>query len=366
MGGRVLPSSQAPPAGGGDLVSRRRRAQPLSMAPMMDRTDRHFRYLLRGITRHTLLYSEMVTARAVLRGDRQRLLGFHPEERPLVLQLGGDDPHELAEAARVGEAWGYDEVNLNVGCPSPRVAAADFGAALMARPETVARAVEAMRRAVALPVTVKHRIGIDDLDSYRDLQRFVTIVAEAGADAFTVHARKAWLSGLSPKENREVPPLRYPEVYRLKRERPDLTVEINGGVADLDAAAEHLRWVDGVMIGRAVYDDPMLLAQADGRFYPEHAEHPDVAPNRRQVVERMLPYVEERLADGAPLHAISRHLLTVFRGMPGGKRWRRHLSEGAHLPGAGPELLLEGLERVEQASAEAGARAARPAVVVAL
>ena len=310
---------------------------------MMDRTDRHFRYLMRGVTRHTLLYSEMVTARAVLRGERERLLGYHPEERPLALQLGGDDPGELAEAARVAERWGYDEVNLNVGCPSPRVASAHFGACLMATPSVVARAVEAMRDATSLPVTVKHRIGVDALDRYEDLERFVRTVGAAGADVFTVHARKAWLSGLSPKENREVPPLRYDDVYRLKRALPHVTVEINGGVRDLGTAAHHLEKVDGVMLGRAVYDDPTVLAEADRLFYPGIPGGYLEPPSRRQIVERMLPYLEARLADGAPLHALTRHLLSLFRGVPGGRLWRRHLTEGSHRPGAGPELVAEGL-----------------------
>ncbi|HKI58064.1 MAG TPA: tRNA dihydrouridine(20/20a) synthase DusA [Trueperaceae bacterium] len=326
-------------------MSRRGAAQPLSVAPMMDRTDRHFRYLLRGITGHVLLYSEMITARAVLFGDRERLLGFHPDERPLVLQLGGSDAGELSEAARIAEGFGYDELNLNVGCPSPRVAAADFGASLMARPDVVARAVEAMRRATALPVTVKHRIGIDDRDRYEDMAAFVRVVAGAGADAFSVHARKAWLSGLSPRENREIPSLRYEDVYRLKREHPRLSIELNGGVRDLDDAARHLAHVDGVMIGRAAYDDPMLLAGADARFYPS-APGAAAAPSRRMVVERMLPYLEARLAEGATVHAVVRHLLPLFRGVPGGKRWRRHLTEGAHRPGAGPELVHEALALV--------------------
>ncbi len=324
-------------------MSRRVRAYPLSVAPMMDRTDRHFRYLLRGITRHTLLYSEMVTARAVLRGDRDRLLGYDPEERPLALQLGGDDPRELAEAARLAEGWGYDEINLNVGCPSPRVASAHFGACLMATPSVVAGAVEAMRRATSLPVTVKHRIGVDALDRYEDLESFVRTVDAAGADAFTVHARKAWLSGPSPKENREVPPLRYDDVYRLKRALPHAIVEINGGVRDLLAAAGHLERVDGVMLGRAVYDDPTILAEADRTFYPELPNGYAEPPSRRHIIERMLPYLEERLADGAPLHALTRHLLPMFRGVPGGKRWRRHLTEGVQRPGAGADLVIEGL-----------------------
>ena len=323
-------------------MSRRERTFPVSVAPMMDRTDRHFRYLMRGITRHTLLYSEMVTTAAVLHGDRERLLGFHPEERPLVLQLGGDDPAELAEASRLAEAWGYDEVNLNVGCPSPRVAAANFGACLMATPDVVARAVEAMRAATRLPVSVKHRIGVDALDRYQDLERFARQVRGAGADALTVHARKAWLSGLSPKENREIPPLRYDDVYRLKRALPEAVIELNGGVRDLASVAEHLKRVDGVMLGRAVYDDPFVLAGVDGSFYREGRGGAE-PPSRRQVVERMLPYLEDRLADGASLHALTRHLLGLFRGRPGGKRWRRHLTEGTQRPLAGPEVVLEAL-----------------------
>jgi len=310
---------------------------------MMDRTDRHFRYLLRGITRHTLLYTEMVTAKAVLHGDRERLLGHHADERPLALQLGGDDALELAEAARAARAWGYDEVNLNVGCPSPRVASANFGACLMATPDVVARAVEAMRAATDLPVTVKHRIGVDAHDRYEDLEAFVRAVGLAGADVFTVHARKAWLSGLSPRENREIPPLRYEDVYRLKRDLPRAVVELNGGVRDLQAAAAHLRFVDGVMLGRAVYDDPFVLAEADRAFYPALPGGFERPTTRRQVVMRMLPYVEERLSDGAPLHALTRHLLALFRAVPGGRRWRRHLTEGAHRPGAGPDLVLEAL-----------------------
>ncbi len=346
MGGHRVPRPEADRARRGSAVTRRTRHHPLSVAPMMDRTDRHFRFMLRGITRHTLLYTEMVTARAVLRGDRARLLGFSQEERPLALQLGGDEPGDLAEAARLGEAWGYDEVNLNVGCPSPRVSAARFGACLMATPDVVARAVEAMRAACALPVTVKHRIGVDALDRYEDLERFVRVVSGAGADAFTVHARKAWLSGLSPKENREIPPLRYGDVLRLKRALPGEIIELNGGVRDLDAAAAHLARVDGVMMGRAVYDDPLVLVGADARFYGAGSGAGFAPPTRRQVVERMLPYVDARLAEGVPLHAMARHMLTLFRGVPGGRSWRRHLTEGAHRAGAGPELLAEGLTLV--------------------
>lgn len=309
--------------------------RPLSAAPMMDRTDRHFRYFLRLITRHTLLYTEMVTTGAVLRGDRERLLGFDPCERPLALQLGGDHPEELAQCARLAEAMGYDEVNLNVGCPSDRVQKGRFGACLMAEPERVAEAVAAMRRAVALPVTVKHRIGIDDQDSYEHMLRFVEVVAAAGCDRFTVHARKAWLSGLSPRENREIPPLRYSEVYRLKAERPDLGIEINGGIENLDQGSKHLEKVDAVMIGRAAYDNPYLFAAADARLFGDHRP----PPSRRQVVQALLPYAERHCAAGGRLMQLSRHYLGLFAGCPGTRFWKRHLSENAHRPGAGPEVL---------------------------
>lgn len=322
--------------------ARRGAARPLSVAPMMDWTDRHFRFLMRRITRRALLYTEMVTTGAVLHGDRERLLGYDREEHPLALQLGGDDPVALAECARIAEDFGYDEVNLNVGCPSDRVQSGRFGACLMARPDDVARAVEAMRAATSLPVTVKHRIGIDDLDRYEDMLRFVDVVAAAGADRFSVHARKAWLSGLSPKENRTVPPLRYGDVHRLKRERPGLLVEINGGIRDLDAAEEQLRHVDGVMIGRAAYEDPYGFATADARFYGETRP----APSRREVVEAMLPYVERQLEGGVFLKHVARHMLGLFAGRPGAKAWRRHLSERMHLPGSGAGVLVGGLERV--------------------
>jgi tRNA-dihydrouridine synthase A len=306
---------------------------------MMDRTDRHFRYFLRRLTRHTLLYTEMVTSWAVLRGDRERVLGFDDEERPLALQLGGDDPEALSACARIAADMGYDEVNLNVGCPSERVQKGSFGACLMADPRVVADAVAAMRAAVALPVTVKHRIGVDHLDSYDHLASFVATVAEAGCDRFSVHARIAWLSGLSPRENREVPPLRYPDVYRLKRDFPELSIEINGGVRSLDAAEEHLAQVDGVMIGRAAYDDPYLFATADERFYGDTS--PPVS--RRQAAEEMVPYLERWHRRGVPVGRVTRHMLQLFAGRPGARAWRRTLSEGASGPDAGPGLLRAAL-----------------------
>ncbi len=320
---------------------------PLSIAPMMQVTDRHQRVFMRALTRRALLYTEMVTAHAVVRGERDRLLGFDPIEHPIALQLGGDDPALLAEAARIGVDFGYDEINLNVGCPSPRVSSGSFGACLMKEPERVRDAVAAMRAAVAVPVTVKHRIGVDELDRYEDMERFVATVAEAGADRFVVHARKAWLKGLSPKENRTVPPLRHGDVHRLKAAFPHLLVETNGGVRDLDEVERQLEHVDGVMIGRAADDDPWMLADADRRLWGS----PNPAGNRGDVVRSLLPYAESMVAGGERLHRLSRHLLGLFAGVRGGRAWRRALSEGANRPGATPALLLEALALVEESAA---------------
>lgn len=319
----------------------RGRRWPLSAAPMMDRTDRHFRYFLRQITRRTLLYTEMVTTGAILAG-RLDLLAFNEAEKPLALQLGGDDPSDLAACARIAEEMGYDEVNLNVGCPSDRVQRGRIGACLMAEPQVVADAVTAMREAVAVPVTVKHRIGIDDLDRYEDMLNFVEVVAASGCDRFTVHARKAWLSGLSPKQNREVPPLRYEDVYRLKREFSEQVIEINGGIRSLAVAATHLEQVDGVMIGRAAYDDPFLFATADQAFF----EDPGPTPTRRQVLERMLGYIEKERRAGQPLMRMSRHLHGLFHGHAGNRAFKRHLAENAHRKEAGPEVLQAAMARV--------------------
>jgi tRNA-dihydrouridine synthase A len=317
-------------------------AFPLSVAPMMEWTDRHCRYFLRLISRHVLLYTEMVTTGAVLHGDRRRLLAFDPAEHPVAAQLGGSEAGALAESARICEDWGYDEVNLNVGCPSDRVQSGRFGACLMAEPELVARLVAAMRRAVGIPVTVKSRIAIDEMEEWPTLERFVRLVSAEGCAHFTVHARKAWLKGLSPKENRDVPPLRYDLVHRLKAEFPHLHVTINGGIRSLDEACGQLSHVDGVMIGRAAYENPYLLAGADRRLFGSDA----LAPDRHEVVEAMLPYAEARLREGAPLSAISRHMLGLFQGLPGARAWRRHISENAHRPGAGPEVLAEAASRV--------------------
>jgi tRNA-dihydrouridine synthase A len=297
---------------------------PLSVAPMMDRTDRHFRWFMRQITQRTLLYTEMVTTGAVLHGDRGELLAYDAVEHPIALQLGGDDPTALTTCARIAEDLGYDEVNLNVGCPSDRVQKGCFGAVLMKTPEKVAECVAAMKAAVSVPVTVKHRIGVDDVDRYEDMLNFVTVVAEAGSDRFSVHARKAWLQGLSPKENRNVPPLRYDEVYALKAALPHLEIEINGGIKTLDDAEVHLQHVDGVMIGRAAVDDPWIFADADRRIYGESS-----TPEREAVALGMIPYIEGHVARGGKVHHVTRHMLNLFRGRPGARAWRRALTEGA-------------------------------------
>ena len=314
----------------------------LSVAPMMDWTDRHERAFLRTISRRILLYTEMVTTGAILHGDRDRFLGFDESEHPLALQLGGSEPADLATCAREGEARGYDEINLNLGCPSDRVQRGRFGACLMTEPALVADCVTAMIAAVAIPVTVKTRIGVDDQDSYEALQAFVATVAEAGCRTFTIHARKAWLSGLSPKQNREIPPLRYEVVYALKRDFPDLEIVLNGGVMTLDEAEGHLTQVDGVMIGRAAYQSPYMLAEADRRFFGGAAE----PLSREAVVEAFLPYVERQLVRGVPLKCITRHMLGLFNGMPGARAWRRHLAEEVHKPGAGPEVILAAMARL--------------------
>jgi tRNA-dihydrouridine synthase A len=328
----------------------------LSIAPMMDWTDRHYRFFMRQITKHTLLYTEMVTTGAIIYGDKKRHLDFSAEELPLVLQLGGDDPKALAECAQIAEQYGYSEINLNVGCPSDRVQNGNFGACLMAQPELVAECVHAMKDAVTIPVTVKHRIGIDALDRYEDMASFVSVVSKANADRFSVHARKAWLSGLSPKENRTVPPLRYDDVYRLKREFPELVIEINGGITTLEQTRYHLNFVDGVMIGRAAYENPFLFATVDSQFYSSGGQtgcnkglKPLVEsdlPTRRKVLEQMLPYIEHWTNQDVYLKHISRHMLGLFARKPGAKAWKRYLSENAHKPDAGVKTILEAIKQV--------------------
>jgi len=303
---------------------------------MLDWTDRHCRYFLRLISRRVRLYTEMVTTGALLHGDRERFLRFDPAERPLVLQLGGSEPRAMADCAGMGEDGGYDEINMNVGCPSDRVQSGRFGACLMAEPDLVAECVVAMKETVRLPITLKTRIGIDDRDSYEALCRFVDGVRAAGCDALIVHARKAWLQGLSPKENREVPPLRYDVVEQLKGDFPGLPIIINGGVRSLDQAKSLLTRLDGVMIGREAYQNPWMLAEADREIFGDRTR----APTRREVLEAFANYAERQLAEGVPLNAMTRHVLGLFNGRPGARAWRRHVSENSHRPQASSELLL--------------------------
>lgn len=315
---------------------------------MMDVTDRHFRWLIRRITRRALLYTEMIPATALLHGDRELLLGFDPCEHPLSLQLGGDDPSQLAECARIATDWGYDEVNLNVGCPSSRVKEGCFGASLMARPEVVARCVEAMRGATHLPVTVKHRIGVDDLDSYEHMERFVRVVADGGCERFSVHARKAWLEGLSPKQNRNVPPLRYEEVYRLKRAFPAYPVEINGGICSPEEIAAHLEHVDAVMIGRAARDDPYRFVDYDARFLGAPL---GVLPTRVEIAREFLDYLQ-RWQVRVPLQILARAAHGLFSGVPGSRQWRQALGEGIRRVGV--KSAGDALDAIEARGLRAG------------
>jgi tRNA-dihydrouridine synthase A len=314
---------------------------------MMDWTDRHCRFFHRALTRHAVLYTEMVTALAIKHGDKHKLLDFDGREQPVVLQLGGSEPQVLAEAARIGEEWGYSEINLNVGCPSDRVQGGHFGACLMAEPKLVADCFAAMQTAVKIPVTVKCRIGIDDQDEDADLQRFVEAVAAAGCKTFIVHARKAWLHGLSPKENREIPPLNHERVYRLKKSRPDLAIIINGGIASVKDGLAHLLHVDGVMLGRVAYHHPWELTEVDPLFAGVAA--PVAA--RREAVEVMLPYIAEQIVAGQPLHRITRHMLGLYHGQPGGRIWRQVLSTEAGRHGAGIDVLEKALALVEEQAA---------------
>jgi len=309
---------------------------------MMDWTDRHCRVFHRHLTGRALLYTEMVTTGAVIHGDRQRLLGFDASEHPVALQLGGSDPRDLAEAARIGEGFGYDEINLNVGCPSDRVQNGRFGACLMAEPELVARCVAAMKAAVAVPVTVKCRIGIDEQDPEVALDALARAVVAAGCDALIVHARKAWLNGLSPKENRDIPPLDYDRVYRLKRAMPDVPIIINGGVPGIDEANAHLQHVDGVMLGRAAYQEPWRLLSVDSEIFGEAAPHVTM----QDAFEAMMPYIESQLARGTRLHAITRHFVGAFHAVPGARAFRRHLAEQGVKPGAGLDVLRDAIAHV--------------------
>ncbi len=321
----------------------------LCIAPMMDWTDRHCRFFLRLITRRARLYTEMVTGAALLHGDVPYHLDFEPAEHPLALQLGGSDPALLASCAKLGERWGYGEINLNCGCPSERVQTGAFGACLMAEPALVASCVAAMRDAVALPVTVKHRIGLDGSDDYGFVRDFVGTVAQAGCDAFIVHARNAVLKGLTPKENREVPPLRYGVVHRLKRDFPALTIVANGGIASWDAIDGELQEVDGVMLGRVAYHDPYFLADADRRLFGD-ARSPR---SRADVLHALVRYVYAQHAQGVPVRAIARHVLGLYHGCPGGRQFRRILSDSAKLRDAGPQIFEDALAAVEKAAVAA-------------
>ncbi|MEM8536924.1 MAG: tRNA dihydrouridine(20/20a) synthase DusA [Pseudomonadota bacterium] len=324
-------------------------AARLSVAPMMDWTDRHCRYLHRLMSRHALLYTEMVTAPAIIHGDRTRLLGFDAAEHPVAVQLGGSDPAQLAEAVRIAEGMGYDEVNLNCGCPSDRVQSGAFGAVLMESPDVVSRCVAAMRAAVTVPVTVKCRIGVDDQTTEDVLPDFLARVSAAGVDRFTIHARKAWLQGLSPKENRDIPPLDYDLVSRMKGLFPHLHLSVNGGITTLDQAAAFLaNGMDGVMIGRAAYHTPAeVLLDADARIFGD----PALRRTAEEVVHLMIPYIADHIAKGGRLGQVTRHMLGLFQGRPGARGWRRHLSENAYADDAGPQVVLDALAHVTRLAA---------------
>lgn len=321
-----------------------------SIAPMMDWSDRHCRFFWRLLTRRALLYTEMVTTGALLHGDRERFLNYNAEEHPVALQLGGSDPHDLARCASWAQDWGYDEVNLNCGCPSDRVQSGRFGACLMAEPDLVARCVAAMRDACDIPVTVKHRIGIDAMEHYEQLCAFVDPVAAAGCDVFIVHARKAWLQGLSPKENREIPPLNYGWVHRLKQDYPQLTIVLNGGLQTLEQCAAQLPHLDGVMIGREAYQNPWMLSEVDARLFGDSTP---AATSRSEVVRALLPYIAQQMNKGANLNHITRHILGLYQGVPGARKFRRHLSENAYRTGAQIDILEQALAITEAFSTTA-------------
>lgn len=312
---------------------------------MLDWTDRHERYFLRLLSQHALLYTEMVTTGALLHGDRARHLDFSQEEHPVALQLGGSDPEDMARCAELAQQWGYDEVNINVGCPSDRVQSGSFGACLMAEPERVAACVKSMQAACDIPVTVKSRIGIDDHDSEAFLQQFIETVAAGGCDTFVVHARIAILAGLSPKENRDIPPLQYERVHRLKQRYPELKISINGGIKTLSQCREQLNHVDGVMMGREAYQNPYILANVDRDLFGSNS----IAPSRQTVMQRYLGYVAEQLSEGTALQHMTRHILGLYKGQPGGRLFRRHLSEHAHRKDAGISVLEDAVELAEAA-----------------
>ncbi len=312
----------------------------IAVAPMMDWTDRHDRYFLRLIAPHVLLYTEMITTGALIYGDYERFLAFDKLEHPVALQLGGSEPAALATCAKLGEDFGYDEINLNVGCPSDRVKSGRFGACLMLDPALVAECIAAMLAVVKIPVTVKCRIGVDEKDSYEDLKRFIAVVAAAGCEVFIIHARKAWLSGLSPKQNREIPPLKYEVVQAIKKDFPQLTIIVNGGIGELSQVEEHLEHVDGVMIGRAAYTNPYFLAELEKKIFSSAAD----VVTRHEVIAKLIPYLENQLEKKVKLSSMTRHILGLFQGEPGAKLWRRHLSENAWKNGVGIDVVETALE----------------------
>lgn len=318
----------------------------ISTAPMMEWSDRHCRAFWRELTSHSLMYTEMVTANAVIHGHRDHLIGYNDVEHPVALQLGGSDPAQLAEAAAIAQDYGYDEVNLNCGCPSDRVKSGFFGACLMAEPDLVSRCMEAIINRVDIKATVKNRIGIDDQEDYPSLLKFIDTVAAGGVNHFIVHARKAWLNGLSPKENREIPPLRYDLVYQLKQERPDLEIVINGGFTNHEQIKVALEHVDGVMLGRIAYQDPWFLNDIDVRYF----EGTQKVSSRHEALRNYFPYIENQLSKGAKLNYMTRHIIGLFNGQPGGKQFRRHISENAYKPGAGVEVVEEAMAKVPEAN----------------
>lgn len=315
----------------------------LSVAPMLDWTDRHARYFLRLISKETLLYTEMVTTGAILHGNAERFLRFSSEEHPVALQLGGSNPVDLAASCKIANPYGYDEINLNVGCPSDRVQSGMFGACLMAKPDVVAQCFSAMQEATDAEVTIKCRTGIDDLDSFEFLQNFIQTSADAGCKTFVIHARKAWLSGLSPKQNREIPELDYARVYKIKQLFPQLNIAINGGITSIDSSLEHLNAVDGVMIGREAYNNPWVLSQVDEKIFA----HSPNTQCRHDIIETMLPYIKEEMANGARLNHISRHILGLYNGLKGAKAFRRHISENAHKKDADIKVIIDAMQYVQ-------------------
>lgn len=315
-----------------------------TLAPMMEWSTSDCRTFWRMLTRESVMYSEMVTSGALLHGDKKRFLHFNECEHPLALQLGGSNPRDLAECAKIAQDWGYDEVNLNCGCPSDRVQNGMIGACLMAEPTLVAECIDAMINAVQIPITVKHRIGIDDMDDYADMLTFVDTIATTGCNTFIVHARKAWLKGLSPKENREVPPLNYENVIRLKKERPQLEIIINGGIKTLDQAQVLLESVDGVMIGREAYSNPYMLAEVDQQIYGSTAP----VTSRDEVMSQFIAFCEQELASGTKLNHLTRHILGLYQGLPGARQFRRVISENAHKPNAGIDVLISALAALNE------------------